>query len=96
VAAALGLLCPPSDGGGSTSSNGGRAIVPFSVSGNVTFHRLDQADEKYRTFVDADGKYETFIKVIPSWKLAQNRRKTLFPLALGYLPSGRRKFQCFM
>jgi hypothetical protein len=38
---------------------------------------VDQADEKYRTFVSADGKYETFIGLWPM-KISLKPLKKLF------------------
>jgi hypothetical protein len=69
-------------GGGSTPSGGGSSsrwidlehFFSFFVSGNVTFRWLDQVDEKYGTFVGADGKYGTFIEKLLS---ASGRQKFL-------------------
>jgi hypothetical protein len=43
-----------------------RGFFLFFVSGNVTFRRLHQADEKYGTFIGVDGKYRTFIEKLLS------------------------------
>jgi hypothetical protein len=54
-----------------------RGIFLFFCFSRCHLPSVDQADEKYRTFVSADGKYETFIGLRPM-KISLKPLKKLF------------------